>query len=92
VLLGDEITDDPTLLKQTSATYHIIEESTTTGTIIFPWLPLPARIKRIIAGGWLFPLLKGIVENRKRQGIHRDDALQVLIDHGDVMSDIIAIC
>ena len=77
----DNIANDPVLLETTLGLYQAIESSTATTSIIFPWLPTPAALKRTIAGGRFYMIFKSIVNQRKRTNQRADDALQYLIDH-----------
>lgn len=87
----DDIADDPELLEKTLRLYETIEESATATAIIFPWFPSPAIIKRTIAGGRLYMIIKKIVEERNKTGKRGDDPLQYLIDQGDNMPRIIEV-
>ena len=87
----DEIANDPALLKKTLHLFETIQRSSTPTTIIFPWFPSPALIKRTIAGGRLYMILKKIVDERKKSGRREDDPLQYLIDNGDDMNEIIGV-
>jgi hypothetical protein len=87
----DDIAEDPELLEKTLGLYETIEKSATPTAIIFPWFPSPAIVKRTVAGGRLYMILKRIVEERKRTGRRRDDPLQYLIDQGDSMAKIIQV-
>lgn len=87
----DDMAEDPELLEKTLGLYETIEKSATPMAIIFPWFPSPAIVKRTMAGGRLYMILKRIVEERKRTGRRRDDPLQYLIDQGDSMTRIIQV-
>lgn len=87
----NDIADDPILLEKTLSLFEQVEASSTPTTILFPWLPTPAMVKRTIAGGRLYMILSGIVEKRKKEGTRGDDPLQVLIDEGDDMGKIVEV-
>ncbi|PQE32897.1 cytochrome P450 6A1 protein [Rutstroemia sp. NJR-2017a WRK4] len=84
-----EIANDVPRLRKTLRLFETIEQSTTPTSIIFPWMPTIAFIKRTIAGGRLYYLFKSIMDNRKRTGRREDDALQYLIDMGDDIKNVI---
>ncbi|KAL9112667.1 MAG: hypothetical protein Q9187_007731 [Circinaria calcarea] len=86
----NEIANDPALQKKILHLFETIQQSSTATTIIFPWFPSPALIKRTIAGGRLYMIMKKIVDERKKSGKREDDPLQYLIDNGDDINDIIA--
>jgi hypothetical protein len=87
----EDIADDPELLDKTLRLYETIEKSATPAAIIFPWFPSPAIIKRTIAGGRLFMIIKKIVEKRKTTGKRGNDPLQYLIDQGDSVTRIVEV-
>jgi hypothetical protein len=87
----EDIANDPELLEKTLHLYVTIEKSATPTTIMFPWFPSPAIIKRTIAGGRLYMIFKKIVEERKQTGKRGDDPLQYLIDQGDSVKRIIEV-
>lgn len=77
-----EIVKSPELMEKTLGWFETLQEASTM-KIIFPWLPTLTDLRRTIAGGQLYYLLKGFVDDRKRTGRREDDALQYLIDTGD---------
>ena len=88
----DDIADDPELLEKTLQLYETIEASATATTILFPKVPSVGIIKRTVAGGRLYMILKKIVDKRRASGIRGDDPLQYLMDEGDDMARIIEVC
>lgn len=87
----NDIANDPPLLWKTLRLFEIIEESSTMTTVIFPWLPTPARISRAIAGGRLYAIVRRIVNHRKKTGKKEDDPLQYMVDEGDDLTSIITV-
>jgi sterol 14-demethylase len=87
----DDIAEDPALLKKTLSLYETIDSSTTPATVIFPWFPTPALIKRTVAGARLYMMLQKIAERRRKNNVRGEDALQFLLDQGDTMDKIIAV-
>ena len=88
----DDIASDPELLEKTLQLYETIEASSTPIAVIFPKFPSLGIIKRTIAGGRLYMILKKIVDHRKATGTRGDDPLQFLIDEGDDVPRIIEVC
>ncbi|KAK4542279.1 hypothetical protein LTR36_006932 [Oleoguttula mirabilis] len=84
-----EIADDPPLLARTLKMFEDIEGTATPLSIMYPWLPLPAKAKRTYAGAQLYMILKRVVDARTKEGRREDDALQYLMDQGDNITDII---
>jgi len=87
----EDIVNDPVLLEKTLGLFKTVEESATPASIMFPWLPTPAIIKRTIAAGRLYMIFNRIVGERKKKGERREDPLQFLIDQGDDMKQIIGV-
>lgn len=87
-----EIANNTASLRKTLRLFETIEQSTTPTSIIFPWMPTLALFKRTIAGGRLYQLFKGIMDDRKKTGRREDDALQYLIDMGDNIKSVIQVC
>lgn len=87
----DDIADSPELLAETLKLFETIDGSATPTAIIFPSFPSPAVVKRTIAGGRLYMIIKNIVDNRKTTGFRGEDPLQFLIDEGDSMMRIIEV-
>ena len=87
-----EIADDPKLLRKVLHFYEMIEESATATGIIFPWLLTPAKLRRTYAGARLYMIFSGIARERTRLGKEVDDPLQMLLNRGDSIEKIIAVC
>jgi hypothetical protein len=77
-----EIYRSPELMDKTLRWFEKLQGSSAV-QIIFPWLPTFADLNRMYAGGRLYYLLKGFVDDRKKTGRREEDALQYLIDSGD---------
>jgi len=77
-----EIVRSPELMNKTLGWFETLQNASAL-KIIFPWLPTLTDVRRMIAGGRLYYLLKGLVNDRKRTGRREDDALQYLIDMGN---------
>lgn len=86
-----EIANDTKRLRKTLTLFETIEQSTTPTSIIFPWMPTLAFIKRTIAGGQLYYLFKGIMDDRKKTARRESDALQYLMDMGDDIKLVIQV-
>ncbi|KAI5365207.1 Putative cytochrome P450 [Septoria linicola] len=84
-----EIADDQPLLAKVLGLFESIESCATHTGIMYPWVPLPSKMKRTIAGAQLYGIFKKIVDDRNKTGRKEDDALQYLMDQGDNIVDII---
>ena len=87
----DDIANNPELLERTLHLCETIKDSATLGTVLYPWFPSLALIKRKIAGVRFYMIIRKIVEERKRTGKRVDDPLQFLIDQEDDMTEIIQV-
>jgi hypothetical protein len=87
----NEIANDPRLLAKTLSCVETIAQSATPAGVIFPWLPTPAKLKRTYAGGSLYMIVQGVVNERKRTRKREEDALQFMIDQGDDVTQIIRV-
>ncbi|KAK5120820.1 hypothetical protein LTR85_005887 [Meristemomyces frigidus] len=84
-----EIADDPALLAKTLKMYEDVEGTGTPLSIMYPWLPTPAKAKRTYAGAQLYVIFKRVVDARNNEDRREEDALQYLMDQGDNIRDII---
>jgi cytochrome P450 len=85
----NEIADNPALLAKTLGLFESVEGAVSPLLIMYPWLPLWGKLKRISGGGQLYMILKGIVDTRKKTGTRGEDALQYLMDQGDSLMEMI---
>lgn len=86
-----EIVRSPELMNKTLGWFETLQNASAL-KIIFPWLPTLTDMSRMVAGGRLYYLLKGLVDDRKRTGRREDDALQYLLDMGhDDMKKVISV-
>ncbi|KAF2859726.1 hypothetical protein K470DRAFT_218461, partial [Piedraia hortae CBS 480.64] len=84
-----EIADDPVLMDEVLQLYETIEETATPFSIMYPWLLVPAKARRLYAGAKLYRTFGRVVNERRKTGTRYDDALQYLLDQGDGIKDII---
>jgi hypothetical protein len=87
----NEIADDPATLSKTLGLFESIDSGSSAAKIIFPWLPTWGHMQRLWAGTQMYMLLSKIVEARKKEGRREPDALQMLIDQGDNMVEIVGV-
>ena len=86
-----EIADDPATLEKTLRLYEKVEATATPASIMFPWLPTPAKFMRFYYGSQLYLIFKRVVDDRKKNDRREDDALQYLLDQGDTLTDVITV-
>lgn len=87
----NEIASNLPLLEKTLKQYETIESTATAISIMFPWVPTPAKARRTFAGAKLYMTIKRIMDERSKTGRREDDALQYLIDQGDDVTHIITV-
>lgn len=63
--------------------YDVLDVGTTPTTVLVPWLPTPAMIKKIWATKEIYDIVIKVIENRENSGISQGDTLQMLLDTGD---------
>jgi len=84
-----EIADDPAVLAACLNHFEAIESTATPLTIMYPWMPLPAKFRRLKSGAQLYMIFKKVIDARKTEGRTEKDALQFLLDQGDDVRYII---
>lgn len=85
----NEIAENRVLLDETLDMFEKIEAAQTPELIIFPWFPFPNKLRRLWYGGKLYMVFKAIVEDRAKTGRREEDSLQLLIDKGDNIKEIL---
>ena len=63
--------------------YDKLDTGTTPATVLLPWLPTPAMIKKLWATKEIYEIVIKAINDRESSGISRDDTLQMLLDSGD---------
>lgn len=63
--------------------YDTLDVGTTPATVLVPWLPTPAMIKKLWATKEIYYIIVKAINDRENSGISRDDTLQMLLDFGD---------
>ena len=86
---ANEIANSRPLLDRTLRLFQLIEKTSTSYQIIFPWLPSPAMFKRVWGGSQLYFIFSRIANTRQKEGRRENDGMQLLLDHGDDMTRII---
>lgn len=87
----NEIAGDRAALDKTLQLFETIEATATPFSIMYNWLPVPARFKRTYAGAQLYMMLKQVMDARQKEGRNEGDALQFLMDQGDDLTKIITV-
>ncbi|KAJ7754512.1 cytochrome P450 [Mycena metata] len=82
-LSSSEISDDPALVARLKTLYDRLDTGTTPATVLVPWLPTPAMIKKLWATKEIYEIVVRAIDSRQQSGISRNDTLQMLVDSGD---------
>lgn len=65
------------------ALYDQLDVGTTPASILLPWLPTPAMIRKLWATKEVYSIISKVVRERAASGKPRNDTLQMLLDSGD---------
>ena len=80
----EELADDTAKSAQLLDSFEKIERSSTPASVVSPrWLLTPGRIARFWGGWTLYSLISKVAKERRSSGQRREDAMQLLLDHGD---------
>jgi nucleotide-binding universal stress UspA family protein len=82
-LSSTEIAEDHELVKRLKILYDRLDAGTTPASVLLPWLPTPAMIKKLLATKDIYKIITKAIQERKASGKARDDTLQMLLDYED---------
>ncbi|KAJ7461879.1 cytochrome P450 [Mycena galericulata] len=82
-LSSSEISDDAALVARLKTLYDRLDTGTTPATVLVPWFPTPAMIKKLWATKEIYDIVVRAINAREASGISRNDTLQMLVDSGD---------
>ncbi|KAJ7204647.1 cytochrome P450 [Mycena pura] len=82
-LSSSEIADDAALVLRLKKLYDRLDAGTTPASVLAPWLPTPAMIKKLWATKGIYDIIVRAIDARERSGVPQNDTLQMLIDSGD---------
>ncbi|KAG1741606.1 hypothetical protein EDB19DRAFT_1907836 [Suillus lakei] len=75
-----EFSEDPKKIQALISIFKRLEAGSDHTSIIVPWFPTPARLRKMIAGVQLYRMISAVVLSRKHR--REDDPLQAMIDKG----------
>ncbi|KAG5643635.1 hypothetical protein DXG03_000561 [Asterophora parasitica] len=78
-----EISDDPVIVDRLKTLYDTLDNGTTPATVLVPWLPTPAMIKKLWATKEIYGIVTNAIRAREESGVSHNDTLQMLLDGGD---------
>ncbi|KAJ7167321.1 cytochrome P450 [Mycena crocata] len=82
-LSSSEISDDTALVARLKTLYDRLDTGTTPATVLVPWFPTPAMIKKLWATKEIYDIVVCAINAREQSGISRNDTLQMLVSSGD---------
>ena len=88
---ADDIANDPKLLKYTLDSFEAFEKAASNVRVFFPWLPTLGHLRQLYTGAQLYKVFAKIVGERNKTGKRGTDALQLLIDSGVSVKDIVGV-
>ena len=78
-----EISDDSVVVARLKRLYDTLDAGTTPATVLVPWLPTPAMIKKLWATKEIYEIVVKAIKNKENSCIRQEDTLQMLLDTGD---------
>jgi sterol 14-demethylase len=91
-LSASEISDDAALVARLKTLYDRLDTGTTPATVLLPWFPTPAMIKKIWATKEIYDIVVRAIDAREQSGVSRNDTLQMLVDAGDERLVVVGVC
>jgi sterol 14-demethylase len=82
-LSASEIAQDPSMVSRLKALYDRLDSGTTPASVLLPWLPSPAMIRKLWATKEIYSIISKVVRERAASGRPGNDTLQMLLDCGD---------
>lgn len=86
-----EISDDAALVSRLNVLYDKLDSGTTPATVLMPWLPTPAMIKKLWATKEIYDIVVRAINAREQSSVSRNDTLQMLLDNGDEKMVIVGV-
>lgn len=90
----NEVANDPELIQETIRLNQMMESVGTPMAImfsLFPWFPSSGVIRQYYAGTKLYMIFDKAAKARRAEGRKEADAMQVLLDQGDSVKDILGL-
>ncbi|KIY47408.1 cytochrome P450 [Fistulina hepatica ATCC 64428] len=78
-----EIAEDASLVARLRVLYDRLDAGTTPATVLLPWLPTPAMIKKLWATKQIYDIITRAINARESGGQWHDDTLQMLLESGE---------
>jgi hypothetical protein len=82
-LTTQTIADDPARVARLKVLYDRLDSGTTPASVLFPWFPSPALLKKLWATREIYNIVVDAIDRRERGLDSGADTLQMLLDNGD---------
>lgn len=86
-----EFSEDPRKIQALISIFERLDAGSSHTSILFPWFPTPARLKKLVAGVQLYRMISAVVLSRKENGYREDDPLQAMMDKGLSLTETTAL-
>jgi hypothetical protein len=87
----NEVADDPELVKATMSYNRMMELAGTPMAVMFPWLPSRGVLRKYYAGARMYMIFDKVAKARLAEERRENDAMQVMLDQGDSVKDILGV-
>ena len=85
------LAENPESVKRIAQLYWNIEHAAIPSAVLLPWIPSKARKMRTDALKELYDIIKADVDDRLATGRKDNDAVQLLLDHGDGLNKVVEV-
>ncbi|KAF7318892.1 hypothetical protein HMN09_00224900 [Mycena chlorophos] len=82
-LSSTELASSPERVARLKTLYDRLDASTTPASVLMPWLPTPALLRKLWATKEIYEMVVDAIQQRERDGEVKNDTLQMLLDSGD---------
>lgn len=87
----EEIAEDKEMMDKMMYWYHLVDSLTSPTAVMYRWIPTWGMFKRTIAAMRLFEIVRKIGEERLQTGKRGEDAMQIMMDQGDDLGNIVGV-
>ena len=87
----NEVADDPELVKATMSYNRMMELAGTPMAVMFPWFPSRGVLRKYYAGARMYMIFNKVAKARLAEGRSEDDAMQVMLNQGDSIKNILGV-
>lgn len=80
---ASEIAQDSALVSRLKLLYDRLDAGTTPASVLLPWLPTPAMVRKLLATKEIYGIISKVVRERTTSGKPGNDTVQMLLDSGE---------